>query len=157
MGDQRPDQSVNAQAIRLQNGLRRLTHAIVEGLEQQLSPYHIDAVEYTILGVCLASGPITVKDLRTTVPIDYTQISRTISRLEDKGLVTKVRLTDDRRVVRVQVTTTGQELMPELMQSALKFYKGLVGDISHEELVGCTAVMEKLSAAGDPAESDEPQ
>lgn len=150
---QQIDSSVNAQAVRLQDGLRRLTLAIVEGLQQQLSPYQIDAVEYTILGVCLAAGPITIKDLQSKVPIDYTQISRTTSRLEDKGLMAKAHLADDRRVVRVEVTEKGRELMPELMQSALRFYKGLVGDISQAELAACTAVMQKLSTPGEAAES----
>ena len=157
MRDQRLDQLVNAQAVRLQDGLRRLTHVIVDGLQQQLSPYHIAAVEYTILGACLAAGPITVKDLRSKIPIDYTQISRTTSRLEDKGLVAKVHLADDRRIVRVHVTAKGRELMPELMRGAQEFYKGLVGDISQEEFVECTAIMDKLSAPGDPAESGETQ
>ena len=149
------DESVNAQAVRLQNGLRKLTHAIVHGLEQQLSPHGIDAVEYTILGVCTASGPITVKEVRSKVPIDYTQISRTISRLEDKGLVTKRRLKNDRRIVRVQVTSRGQEIMPELMQGALEFYESLVTDIGEEELVECTAIMERLLATDDLPELDE--
>ena len=91
------------------------------------------------------------------VPIDYTQISRTTSRLEDKGLMAKSHLADDRRVVRVEVTEKGRELMPELMQGALKFYKGLVGDITQAELAECTAVMQKLSAPGDPAESGNAQ
>jgi len=141
----------------LQDGLRRVTLAIVEGLQQQLSPYQIDAVEYTILGICLATGPTTIKDLQSMIPIDYTQISRTTSRLEDKGLMAKAHLADDRRVVRVEVTEKGRELMPDLMQSALKFYRGLVGDISQAELAECTAVMQKLSAAGDPAESGKAQ
>ncbi|MCY4114451.1 MAG: MarR family transcriptional regulator [Chloroflexi bacterium] len=152
MEGQQTDPSVNARAVRLQDGLRRLTLAIVEGLQQQLSPYQIDAVEYTILGICLATGPTTIKDLQSMVPIDYTQISRTTSRLEDKGLMAKAHLADDRRIVRVEVTEKGRELMPDLMQSALKFYKGLVGDISQAELAECTAVMQKLSAPGDSAE-----
>ncbi|MCY3783527.1 MAG: MarR family transcriptional regulator [Chloroflexi bacterium] len=153
MEGQQFDPSVHAQAVQLQDGLRRLTLAIVEGLRQQLGPYQIDAVEYTILGVCLATGPTTIKDLQSMLPIDYTQISRTTSRLEDKGLMAKAHLADDRRIVRVEVTDRGRELMPELMQSALRFYKGLVGDISQEELAACTAVMQKLSASGEPAES----
>lgn len=146
------DPSVNAQAVRLQDGLRKLTLAIVEGLQQQLSSYQIDAVEYTILGVCIANGPTTIKDLQSMVPIDYTQISRTTSSLEDKGLMVKAHLADDRRIVRVEVTETGRELMPELRQNALKFYKGLVGDISQAELEECATVMQKLSAPGDSEE-----
>lgn len=67
----------------------------------------------------------------------------------------KTHLSEDRRIVRVEVTARGRELMPELMQGALTFYEDLVGDISQEELVECTAVMEKLAAPGDPTGSGE--
>ena len=154
--DQRIVQSPDAQAVRLQNGLGGLTHAIVEGLEQQLLPYQIDAVEYTILGICLAAGSITIRDLRSKVPIDYAHLSRTVSRLEDKDLVEKLRLEPDRRVVSVRVTAKGQALMPELMRSALNFYEALVKDITQEELGSCMAVMERLSSLGDAADPGAP-
>lgn len=148
MTDQPPDQLLNRRVARLNEDLRNLVQVIVDGLNKRLSPYDINAVEYTLLSICLAAGPITIKDLREVVPIDSAHMSRTLSSLEDRRLVQKVRPKHDRRLISVTVTEEGRALMPELMKGAQEFYTLLVKDISQERLVGCMAIMEKMIADG---------
>ena len=140
---------------KLQGDLQNLVQFLVKGLKNQISPYGVDAVEYTVLSVCLAVKPTSIRDLREFIPIDYGHMSRTTTRLEDKGLLEKIRLRDDRRVVRLRVTEEGVSLMPELMDRVQEYYALLVRDISHEELAGCMAVMQKMISAWE-AEEDHP-
>ena len=138
---------------KLQGDLQNLVQVLVEGLKNQLSPYGIDAVEYTVLSVCMAVGPTSIRDLRELVPLDYGHISRTTTQLEDKGLLQKIRTTDDRRVVRLRVTEEGASLIPELMARAQEYYVLLVRDISREELVGSMAVMQKMISGSEEGEN----
>lgn len=137
---------------KLQGDLQNLVQFLIEGLKNRLSPYGVDAVEYTVLSVCMAVGPISIRDLRQLVPLDYGHMSRTTTRLEDKGLLQKIRTRDDRRVVRLRVTEGGASLIPELMALAQEYYALLVRDISREELIGCMAVMQKMISGSEEGE-----
>lgn len=139
-------------AARLQGELGSLVQVLVEGLERQLSSYGFDAVQYTILNVCQSAGPISIKELKRLVPIDSGHMSRTTNHLEDKGLIQKARTSSDRRLVNLSVTEEALALMPELERRVEEHYAFLVGDIGHEELIGCGAVMQKIIAAGEEAE-----
>lgn len=150
MADQHLDQITSQRVARLQGDLTNLVRVIVDGLNMRLAPYEIDTVEYTLLCACLASGPITMRDLRQIVPIDPAHMSRTLSGLEDRELVEKVRPRSDRRLVNVTLTEEAQALIPELMNAAQGFYAIILGNISQEQLVGSMAVMEKMIAGGAP-------
>ena len=121
----------------------------MKGFETRLSSYGVGAVEYTVLSVCMAVKQISIKDLRGLVPIDYAHLSRTTSRLEDMGLIEKVRLRGDRRVVNLRMTEEGLSLMPELTRRVQGYYALLVSDFSQEELAGCMGVIEKMIAGGE--------
>ena len=138
---------------KLQGDLQNLVQFLIEGLKNRLSPYEVDAVEYTVLSVCMAVGPTSIRDLRELVPLDYGHMSRTTTQLEDKGLLQKVRTREDRRVVRLRVTEEGASLIPELMARAQEYYVFLVRGISREELVGSMAVMRKMISGSEEGEN----
>ena len=153
MSNRSVGESMDERVSKLQGDLQNLVKFLVEGLKSQLSPYGIDAVEYTVLSVCLGVGPTSIRDLRELVPIDYGHMSRTTTRLEDKRLLQKIRLRDDRRVVRLRVTEEGVSLIPELVGRVQEYYALLVRDISHEQLIGCMAVMQKMMSAWEDGEN----
>ncbi|MDE2716716.1 MAG: MarR family transcriptional regulator [Chloroflexota bacterium] len=153
MSNQTAGSSMDERVSKLQGDLQNLVQVLVEGLKNRLSPYGVDAVEYTVLSVCMAVGPTSIRDLRELVPIDYGHLSRTSTRLEDKGLLQKIRTRDDRRVVRLRVTEEGESLIPELMAYAQEYYVLLVRDISREELVNSMAVMQKMISGSEEGEN----
>ena len=139
---------MSRQIATLQGDLGNLVQVLVEGLTRRLSAYHVDAVEYTILNVCLGVGPISMRDLRRLVPIDPGHISRATTALEDKGLLKKSRPRDNRRLVILMETEQASALMPELTARVHEFYAVLLKGINHRELTGSVAVMETMIAAG---------
>ena len=156
MNDQIPGQSLDGIITRLQGDLQELVHVLVGGLKRQLSPHGIDAVEYTVLSICLGVGPTSIRDLRKLVPIDHGHMSRTISQLSDKGLIQRYRLRPDRRVVNLRLTGEGASLTPELMGRVRAFYADLIVGISLEELAGCIAVIEKMISAMEDRGAESP-
>ena len=141
--------------------MQNLVQVLIEGLKEHLSPHGVDAVEYTVLRVCGAMGTTSIRDLREIVPIDPPHMSRTTNRLEDMGLLKKVRLRDDRRLVSLTMTEAGASLMPELAECVNGYYALLVTDISIQELGSCIAVMERMISATEkrenPAAADSPK
>ena len=136
-------------AAKLQEDLTELVQVLVGGLGLRLAPAGVNTVEFTILSLCaFRQGQITIKDMRQHLPIDPAQISRTVTQLENKDLLHKVRLRSDQRVTTVRMTSWGAELMPDLMRRAQEYYGMLVQGISLEELTGCMGVMAKMAAEG---------
>lgn len=146
MVDGSRDPAINLQLTKLQVGLKDLVKVIVNGFDDCLAPFGVDAVDYTILATCFSAGPITIKDLGNLVPVDGGRISRVVTKLHDRNLVRKVRLRKDRRVVRVRMTEKGLALVPQLMRRVREFYTLLLTDISQEELTKCLAIAERMIA-----------
>ncbi len=144
MKDQISNPSIEEQAARLQRGLAQLVNALISGLNEPLASFDIDSIDYTILKACTGVETITIKDLRKLVPVDYVQLSRSVSLLEDRGLVRKFRTKGDRRLVYVQVTEEGKILLPKLVAISERYFTLLVKDIDAGELAGSIAVMEKM-------------
>ncbi|WP_335981044.1 MULTISPECIES: MarR family winged helix-turn-helix transcriptional regulator [Streptomycetaceae] len=59
----------------------------------------------------LEDEPLRVTDLPPLVGLTQPRVTTVLSELHERGLVEKQRSTDDRRVVRVQLTTAGQDLL----------------------------------------------
>ncbi len=152
MRNQPPTQPLTQKIAKLQGDLGTLVQVLVKGLNRQLSRYNVDAVEHTILGACMAAGPIAIRDLKKLVPIDSGHMSRTTTELQNKGLMQKMRLMDDQRLVRLRVTEEGAAIIPELMRQSQEYYALLLRGIGHERLAGCIAVMEKMITADDSSE-----
>ena len=149
MSNQSSGQPLTQQVARLQDDLTKLVRVLVEGLNQQLSPYDVDAVEYTVLSACVAAGPISIRDLKELVPIDPGHLSRAATQLQRKGLVQKMRLMDDQRLVRLRVTEEGLSVVPDLMRHSQEYYALVVRRISQERLAGSIAVMESMITGAD--------
>ena len=149
MSNLSPAQPLTEQVARLQGDLSNLVQVLVDGLNRQLSPYDVDAVEYTVLSACAAAGPISIRDLKKMVPIDSGHMSRATTQLQRKGLIQKMRLMDDQRLVRVRVTEEGASVIPELMRRSQEYYALLVRGISRDRLASTIAVMENMIAASN--------
>lgn len=145
MNDPIQDRSLESQIARLQGGLTQLVNVMFRGIEERLSPYGIAVGEYAVLAACSFNEPITITGITRHVPIEVGRISRIVSKFEDRGLVRKVRLRSDRRVVRVRMTDEGRALMPELTRHVGEHYANVTSRVSEEELTDLIAFIEKMT------------
>ncbi len=145
MSDPTQEQSLESQIAILQGGVTNLVNILFRGIEERLLPYDLAVVDYAVLTACFANEPVTVSGLTQHVPVDAGRISRMVSKLEDRGLVRKVRLRTDRRVVRVEMTEEGRAMATELMESVGEHYTNIIRNVSAEELTGLMAFVEKMT------------
>ena len=133
------------QAATLQSDLSGLVNSLVKGLDDRLAPFSIDIISYTILAHCSVVGHTEIGQLRRAIPTDPGRMSRLVSALAFRGLVRKVRLQSDQRVVRVELTKEGEALVPELRRRVDDFYTNVIGDLSQEEFSACMSTLGKLT------------
>ncbi|GGL89979.1 MarR family winged helix-turn-helix transcriptional regulator [Nakamurella endophytica] len=68
--------------------------------------------QYLVLVVLWREGRCTIGELRDRLRLDYGTMTPLLRRLENAGLLTRTRRTDDERSVLVELTVAGRELEP---------------------------------------------
>jgi DNA-binding MarR family transcriptional regulator len=72
-------------------------------------------------------------------------ISERVTRLEDKGLVRRVRDTADRRINRVSITEEGQNMLQEISsQASISFLKEAMDALDDDEVDQLLVILEKV-------------
>src|SRR3954470_12130418 len=80
-----------------------------EAVDDELGPAGLTHAQWVPLLKLYHGEASTVAELGRTCQIDGGAMTRTLDRLEMKGLVRRVRSSEDRRVVRVELTDEGRE------------------------------------------------
>ena len=131
-----------------------LVNAVAKGMAQQLAPFSIIPVEYTILSVCYAGQADTVTGLARVVPVDAGRISRLVNRLSERGLIHRRRLRTDRRTVRLRLTDEGRMLVPQLARRVQEHNAMLLAGIGDAELQAYFETTGKIMANFARADQD---
>ena len=145
------DEPVEALISQLPGLVTNLVNLMFRGIEDRLSPHNVSVLEYSVLAACFGNEPVTVRGLLQHVPIDAGQMSRVVARLHDRGLVRRVRIRSDRRVVRVRMTDAGREMATELIRLTDEHYASVIQGVSGEELAGLMSFTEKMTANAESA------
>lgn len=142
---------LQAQIGKLQENVIGVVHMMYRGIEEELARDRLAVGEYSVLSACFVNAPITVSDVRKHVALDTGQISRIVSRLEDRNFVRKSRLQSDRRVVRIEMTDEGREITAQLMGRIDSFYVETMSRITDDELTRLIAFIEEMLANAERA------
>lgn len=107
--------------------------AMVDAMERELAPLDITAAQFVIM-VRLAEGDTdSVSLLCKDVSYDPGAMTRMIDRLEAKGFIRRVRSTEDRRAVKLELTAEGKKLYPELVACSVNVQNTLLRGFTKAE------------------------
>jgi DNA-binding MarR family transcriptional regulator len=117
--DGRPDSSAWNQSDLLTYRLAILSRLIERGSEAQLARnYGLWLTDCRLLGHLLAKSPRTVRDLAEDMVMDKAPISRSASRLVEKGMLTRAADPADGRSAVFNLTVEGRKLATTIMSAA---------------------------------------
>lgn len=122
-----------------------LVNIVSKGTSNELDPYDLAPIEFSLLRFCLERTECTATELAEELPIDASRISRLVNRLFDKGLLIRQRQTDDRRVVMLQLSDHGRELTTALRDRIQAFYARITEDVDEAEMDVFVAVTSKIN------------
>src|SRR5260370_33465901 len=94
----------NETVMRLRRVVRRLARQLnAASREEGLTP-----TQASVLGITTMRGPLSLAELTEVEGINPTMLSRVIGKLDEFGLISRLRDPDDFRAARVEVTQKGQ-------------------------------------------------
>jgi DNA-binding MarR family transcriptional regulator len=129
------------------------TYDRLRALEDDLfAAFELTAQQYNVLRLLKASRPDPVPTLALADRLvsRAPDITRMIDRLEERGLVTRERLPEDRRVVRVSVTDRGLALLTEIAAPLADCHRRQLGHLSDADLKRLAVLLREARLPHEP-------
>lgn len=141
-GQYRPDQSVGYL-------MRRVLSSILAQADAQLAAYDLTYVQWLPLYKLAKKEGDTVASLARDLEIDPGAMTRSLDRLEAKGLVRRERSTEDRRVVHLRLSDDGRKVARKVPTVLADVLNGHLRGFSADEWTLLLGFLTRMLANGE--------
>ena len=116
--------------------LLRTADALQSSMESKLKEFGLTGTQYNALRILRGAGPegLPCSEIGERMITHDPDITRLLNRLEQRGLVERIRDQHDRRVIYGKITTAGQKLLREMQEPIEKYGKEMLRHVSQPEL-----------------------
>ncbi|MGB7181958.1 MAG: MarR family transcriptional regulator [Burkholderiaceae bacterium] len=124
--------------------LHSVVHSMKCQMEQGMEPHDLTAMQWQPLYMIAIGRANTAAGLARLMQVDTGAVTRMIDRLEAKGLVTRERDNQDRRIVNLTLTRTGREradAVPAVLCTALNQH---LSGFSSDELTLLKSLLQRM-------------
>jgi DNA-binding MarR family transcriptional regulator len=113
--------------------MRRILTCMSGEVDEALEPRGLTSAQWFPLFKLYLGQASTVAELARQCQLDAGAMTRLLDRLEDKGLVARVRSSEDRRVVNLELTREGRQAAKEIPGVLCKVQNDFLQGLSVEE------------------------
>lgn len=113
--------------------MRRILNCMAAEVDLALEPRDLTSAQWVPLFKLHMGEASTVAELAGACQLDAGAMTRLLDRLEAKGLVERVRSSEDRRVVNLQLTKEGRESAKQIPSVLCKVQNAFLQGLSVEE------------------------
>ena len=124
----------------MMKAMRALTRYAAAGIEET----GLGLSDFGVLEALLHKGPLPVNTIGPIVDLTPGSISIAVDRLFEKGLVSRVESTEDRRVRIVALTPRGKDLIVPAFRKHSGQMRRVFSELSLEELQALEAALKKV-------------
>jgi DNA-binding MarR family transcriptional regulator len=116
----------------------------------------VSFTHFTIVSMLDRHGEMPMSRLADMLDVSLSNTSGVIDRLEERGLVERLRVPDDRRVVLVRATEDGRRMLAEVEVLKDEMLERIIGRLSDAQLDRAVRALEDIQAAAIAAFADDP-
>lgn len=145
---QRPD--LDTEAMALIGRIIRLSAQLTEEMRRTFARHGLNGASFDMLATLLRSGPphaLSPNQLLETMMVTSGTMTNRIDQLEKDKLVVRVRNSNDKRSVLVQLTTKGQRIIDAAVTDHVETQKILVGGIPEAERAALNGLLQTYLTA----------
>ncbi|HEX4779387.1 MAG TPA: MarR family transcriptional regulator [Usitatibacter sp.] len=114
--------------------IARVRSAFLDALEERLAPFDIKPVDYIVLASLAHDVADTASAVCSIMSHDPGAMTRKIDALEQRGLVRRVRSSEDRRAIKLELTNEGRKLFPRILAVAVAVANDFLEGFSKTEV-----------------------
>lgn len=111
--------------------------------------YGVTRREWRLIAVLAAKGPCLSSELADLAHLDRGRTSKTVSLLDEKGLVVRRSRPHDRRLIEIHLTPAGQAVFDALFPEVARLNRDLLGFLAPEELGLIDALLARLQSRAE--------
>lgn len=110
--------------------------------------YQLTHQQYNILRILKGQHPreVSIKDIKRRMIDKMSNVGRLVEKLQQKGFAAKVENSKDRRVIFVNLTEQGFQLLADIQAVHFDTMYAYFNNITEEEAVELVRIMEKMRA-----------
>ena len=144
---EKPFRSLREEALL---NLARTEAVTRDRLEQVLGPQGLSMSQYNVLRILRGAGPkgLCRNEIRERLISRMPDVSRLLDRMETAGLVSRVRSTEDRRLVNTTLTERGRTLVDNLDKPISQYQDAQLGHMTESQLQSMIELL-SLARSGD--------
>lgn len=135
------------QALSTYIRLWRASHAVEVAANRHLADHGLTTSQFGVLEAVYHVGPLSQRQLAQKILRSSGNLTMVIDNLERDGLVTRERDPQDRRVMRVTLTTEGEALIARMLPDHVRGICELFGVMEPAELETLGDLLRKLGLA----------
>jgi len=107
--------------------------------------FDITLAEWRVLAFICAAGPATASTVGHSGGIDRAEISRAVTKLEAKELITRKTDPDNRRRLIISPTSSGDALFDQIRDDRRAFFRNVLADIGIGERAVIESAIERMA------------
>jgi len=124
--------------------LRHVSAVIRKRGREILADFNITPPQLTALQVLQRNGNITIGELGEKMYLAYSTATDLIDRMERNELVQRIRDSNDRRVVRLQILPKGEKLVDEVIARRKQYLAGILVEVNEEDRIHLVDSLKRL-------------
>ena len=126
-------------------GLQRTASLLLQSLGRELKGHDLTPAQYNTLRILRGAGPdaLTCGEIGDRLVSPGPDVTRLLDRLEQRGLVTRLRDAEDRRIVRARITEQGLDLLATLDEPVGRMLGRLLGNLGQERLRAFVSLLDE--------------
>lgn len=113
-------------------------------IEQNAMPYGLTSAQYKLLLHLVFRKLTTPMALSQALHIDNAAITRLLDRLEQKGVLIRIRDKHDRRQTNIILTEHGEQISKKIPEIAVNALNQLTNQLSHAEIEQLEVLLKKM-------------
>ncbi|WFB08926.1 MarR family transcriptional regulator [Streptomyces sp. LX-29] len=150
---ERPELEGSLQSVEVLGRVLRMQRVYDQHFKRLNDEFAVNMGEFDMLATLRRSGPpytLSAGAFAKAAMVSPGAITNRMDRLEDKGLVERIRDRADRRSVKIRLTERGKTLVDEAMAAHLRDYDEILSVLTPEECQQIASGLRKiLEAQGD--------
>lgn len=129
--------------------LARTEAVLHDGLDQVLGPRGLSLTQYNVLRILRGAGPdgLCRSEIGDRLITRMPDVTRLLDRMEAAGLVSRVRSTEDRRLVNTTLTKRGRAVVDELDAEVARVHQEQLGHLNETELRTLIDLLDRARSA----------
>ena len=129
----RPFQSLEQEAAL---SIERTAVVLKHRTNESLREFGVTGTQLNVLRILRGAGSdgLCRNEIGDRLVSQVPDVTRLLDRMEEAGLVTRERSTEDRRLVRTRITLEGLALLDRMDEPLVAMHRGQLGHLSREQL-----------------------